>query len=236
MAKGRPPKVDHLRVEFFRNLDSYQGLVDSVMSLSGIKANASSARTLHPEYARRCIELAFLGLVSAWEEFLEQTFVRYLAGAKTDSGRNPSLRLGRAANIPHAYQVLSGNVDYDPAKHYSKFGEPKWVIASAKLYFSHDGAPYADPIQFRLDALQHAVRLRNRVAHNSTKTRSDFKASAQKYLGLNAQDSLRKGFGVGDLLVAPADRIFGNGGNASINYFEAHRLLYRKLALVIVPV
>lgn len=229
---GRPPKVDYLREAFLQNADSARSLVDKVVILSGI--NSGTRRSLNPSHARRVVELAFLGLVASWDEFLEQTFVRYMAGAISNSGYQPILRLGKASNIRHAYQVLSGKVSYNPNLHYSKFGQPGWVIDSAKLYFDN-GDPFTSCMHPQLHKLEHAVVLRNRVAHTSQKAKNDFKTSAKQYLGLRSNQPLRQGFSVGDLLTHPATRIFGLHGNAQIDYFEAHRLLYRKLALNIVP-
>lgn len=78
---GRPPAVDHLLDRFIAASRSARDLVQKVSTLSSLNPNTSQQR-LHPEQARRVVELAFLGLVSWWDEFLEQTFARYLAGAK----------------------------------------------------------------------------------------------------------------------------------------------------------
>jgi hypothetical protein len=231
---GRPPKVDHLREAFLSSTQSAEGFVNSVLSLSGINPN-TTGKQLHVEHARRAVELAFLGVVASWEEFLEQTFVRYMMGVSTDSGFSPHLRLGNAASIAHAYHVLSGDPDYDPNRHFSRFGDPRWVIASSKLYFEQ-GSPYATRMQPRIEVLQYAVKLRNRVAHSSTKVRSDFKAVAQTHLGLVGDQPLAQGYRVGDLLVTPVTKLFGaSAKDRGLNYFSAYVEMYRTLANGIVP-
>ena len=231
---GRPPKVDHLREGFIASGASAQGLVDSVLDMSGINPNSECPR-LHTEHARRVVELAFLGLVSAWEEFLEQVFVRYTAGATTDSGFAPPLRMGATTSIAHSYHVISGDPDYDPTRHYAKFSDPKWVIATSKLYFEQ-GSPFSTRLHPKLEPLQHAVKLRNRVAHTSRKVRSEFKRTALIHLGRGPGDSLTQGYRVGDLLVAPAERIFGQQArNQSLSYFQAYRTMYESLAVRVVP-
>lgn len=231
---GRPPKVDHLRDAFLSQAESAGALVDSVLTLSGINPNSECPR-LHTEHARRVVELAFLGMVASWEEFLEQVFVRYMAGAAANNGFSPPMRMGKSINITHAYQVLSGDPDYDPNKHYSRFSDPKWVIDTSKLYFEK-GQPFATRIHPKLEPLRHAVKLRNRVAHASTKVRSEFKSTAQKHLGLAPEDALIQGYRVGDLLVAPAQRIFGQGvRDQNLSYFWAYSAMYQTLSKHIVP-
>lgn len=231
---GRPPKLDHLRTTFLTSIRSAEGLVDSVLDLSGINPN-SSQKQIHAEHARRVVELAFLGVQSAWEEFLEQSFVRFMMGVSPDNGAPANLRLGKAADLAHAYHVLSGDPSYDPAKQYSRFGDPKWVIASSKLYFEN-GSPFSPRMQQKIELLQYAVKLRNRVAHSSTKVRSEFKVVAQKHLGLNSDEPLTKGYRVGDLLVSPVKRLFGQSAkDRQVSYFKAYMEMYENLAKGIVP-
>ena len=231
---GRPPKVGHIRDAFLRSSQSARDLVNAVRDLSGIEVAAGPAR-LHPEHSRRVVELAFLGLIAAWEEFLEQSFVRYLAGATADNGYRAPLRLGQASSISHAYQLISGDPDFDPSRNYSKFGEARWVIATAKNYFDL-GAPYAPILHQHAELLQHANKLRNRVAHNSAKSREDFKRSARVHLGLAPTVALTQGYGVGDLLLAPAARMFGQPvSDSGVSFFRAYVSRLRKIAKHICP-
>jgi len=151
---GRPPKVDHILATFLRESDSARELVIAVTQVSAINPNVQGPR-LHPEQARRVVELAFLGLISSWEEFLEQTFVRYLAGAESANGYKAPLRLGKASDITHSYHLISGDPSFDPSRNYSKFGDPRWVIEISKNYFSL-GAPYSHLLQANVDILQQA--------------------------------------------------------------------------------
>lgn len=231
---GRPPKVGHVRSAFLRESQSARDLMLAVQQVAAINPNAAGPR-LHPEQARRVVELAFLGLISSWEEFLEQSFVRYLAGAKADDGSSPPLRLGQSSGIPHSYQLISGDPSFDPSKNYSKFGEPKWVIAISKNYFEH-GAPYAALLHANVEILQHAVKLRNRVAHTSTKCREDFKRSARAHLGLADNAGLTQGYSVGDLLLSPANRLFGQEArDKNWTYFYAYAVKLRQMARRICP-
>lgn len=230
---GRQPKVGHIRDAFLRHTFSARDLVQDVRDVSAIRR--LNEPCLHPEQARRVVELAFLGLLSAWDEFLEQSFVRYLAGGTSNNGYQPAYRMGKSASIAHSYHLISGDPAFDPLRSFSKFGDPKWVIGMAKNYFEL-GAPYAPVLHANLEILQHAHRLRNRVAHNSLKAREDFKLSALQHLGLANDASLPQGYGVGDLLVTKADRLFGQESKDKGRiYFMAYAVRFRQLAKHICP-
>lgn len=229
------PAVAHVRDRFLIGTESAQALVLAVRDVAAVRQVPGQPR-LHPEQARRVVELAFLGMISAWEEFLERSFVRYLAGATSDSGYQPRLRLSRANSIAHSYHLLSGDPDFDPTRNYAKFSDYRWVVAIAKVYFDH-GAPYSQLLHANLDVLSHATKLRNRVAHGSTKTREDFKRSARVHLGLQDNAPLQQGYGVGDLLMQRAERLFGQEmRDQNLPYFMAYALRLRYLARQICPV
>lgn len=230
---GRPPQIVHVRDTFLAASKSARDLVKAVSGLSGINPHSECPR-LHAEQARRVVELAFLGLISSWEEFLEQSFVRYLAGAKADNGYAPELRMGKASDISHAYQLISGDPAFDPSRRYAKFGDPRWVISISKNYFVL-GAPYATVLQPSLDQLQHAIQLRNRVAHNSSKCRNDFIKSAKRHLNIPAEGKLTQGYTVGDLLGAPANQLFGQEARDKYwTFFQAYNARLRSLAKKVV--
>ncbi len=227
---GRPVKVDHIREEFLRALSSADSIVEAVVQLEGF--NPQVARILHPKHVRRVVELAFLGAVAAWEEFVENSFVRYLAGAKCSNGFAPTLRLGAARSLSHAYHVISGNPDYDPSSDYLKFSEASWTIRTSKIYFD-EGRPFAPHLSAKLDRIKDAAKLRNRVAHASTKCREDFRNVAVAFLQ-PASGALTQGYRVGDLLLSPAIRHFGPHVHNQ-NYYSAFIAMFRALAVQIVP-
>ena len=97
---GRPPKVDHVRNGLLSEANSARNLVARVLALPrGVREGE-----LHPKHARQIVELAFMGVVSAWDEFLERTLVRYVAGAVTDSGYAPTAYSGsNRPSIPEQF-------------------------------------------------------------------------------------------------------------------------------------
>lgn len=231
---ARPPKVDHVRDEFINAVDSAVKLYDQVQKVGTVHASTKCER-LHAQHVRRVIELAFMGTVSSWEEFIEQTMVRYLAGAAPHSGSRPGLKIGAAKTIRHAYQVLTADPDHDPMKNYISWNNPTAVAKRATLYFD-GGAPYATPLKRYEANLQDAVKLRNRVAHSSRKCREDFKLVARRFRNDGPNGRLPQGYRVGDLLLEKAVRHFGTTArNQGLTFFEAYCDLFKAAARDIVP-
>ncbi len=227
---GRPPKVDHVRWSLETALDSASTLHANVSRLSAVRAAANVPR-LHPKQAHRVVELAFMGAIAAWEDFLEETTIRYLAGAIADSGYSPRLRLGKCENIEHAYRIYSGNPAYDATKQYLNWRDPTSVIAAAKLFF-YQGHPYTLPLTNFGARLKDAVKIRDRVAHSSTKAREDFNKVARRLRG----GPLHQGYRVGDLLTSNANNNFGHttlcGGKT---VFGAYVTILKECATRVVP-
>ena len=231
---GRSPKVDHLRKAFLRSIVSAESLYDSVLEVGNITPTVSRPR-LHTKHVRRVVELAFLGVIGSWEEFLEQTLVRYIAGAKCDNDYKPILRLGKAADITHAYHLISGDPKFDPAKGFIGLSNPTTTVDMARL-FLEGGRPYTSAFKGQEELLADANRLRNKVAHSSTKAREDFKRTARRLLNLGSQGRLTQGYRVGDLLVTQADRHFGSSAaHRQLTFFKAYMEMFNALAKKIVP-
>lgn len=229
---GRPPEVHHVRESFMRATQSSLELIRDVQGVTSIKVKPN---TLHPEQARRIGELAFLGMISAWEEFLEQSFVRYLAGARAKNGYQPALRVGAASGISHSYHLLAGDPNFDPSRSYAKFSSPTWIISISKVFFEN-GAPYATQLHANLQILHFANHLRNRVAHSSKKARYEFKQAALQHLGLPATGTLPQGYRVGDLMLSRANHLFGQQvKDRGHVYFVAYGNRLRQMAKVICP-
>ena len=227
-------KVDQIRDRFKRALDSAIALVDAVSPLAAVKG-AGHGRTLHIKHVRQVAELAFMGIVASWEEFLEQSMVRYLAGATSPSSREPVLRLGKCEDLSHSYQILTGKPSFDRTKHYISWIDPNEVIDKASIFFV-GGKPYSTAIRPFKSELAHAIKLRNRVAHSSLKCIADFKKTANYYL---QPGKVKQGYGLGDLLRQECRRDFTSlppmPAGATRNYFKAHIDMFKILADGIVP-
>lgn len=228
---GRRPEVDHVKARLLAEIKSAEDLVAKINAFSG-GINPAGTPGLHPMYVRQVIELAFMGMVASWEEFLEMAMVRYVAGAKTKAGYSPTPKYGSATSLEHAYQVLSNNPKFDPSKDYLKVSDPKWVTNTADFLFSVHG--FTD-VKAKNDLLLRANSIRNRVAHSSEKCRTDFKATALHFLQPH-DGKLRKGFGAGDLLTMPVQRHFPQATiQAEKSHFAAYAELLTSLAGKVVP-
>lgn len=228
---GRPPEINHVKAAFSRELQAATNLAATIRRFAG-GINPAGRPGLHPKYVRQVVELAFMGVVASWEEFLERALVRYVAGAKTKTGYAPTPRFGMAQSIEHAYQVLSGSPNFDQRKDYLKVSDPKWVTNIADFLFSTHGF---GEVKVKADLLGHASSIRNRVAHSSEKCRADFKATALHFLAPQS-GRLPQGYGPGDLLSACVVRHFGQSVvQARKTHFEAYVDLLQVVASKIVP-
>jgi len=71
---SRRPKVDHTKAQLMREIGSARVLVDKISAVQQ-QVNPRAPAGLHPKQVREVVELAFMGLVASWEEFLEQSIV-----------------------------------------------------------------------------------------------------------------------------------------------------------------
>jgi len=231
LAKGRPAKVDHVRKTFVDEINRSEALVAAIMELP-TKVRPSSTPGLHPKHKGQVIELAFMGLVATWEEFLVRSLARYLTGAKTDSGYKPTTKAGVAETISHAYALLSLDPEYKPAKSYLKLTDVKSLLCVANFYFS--AHPYGC-LQEHNEIIKYAIYVRNRVAHDSEKCKMDFKSAAIYFL-CPPDGQLKQGYTPAALLQEPVRRHFGRQAvDLGKTHFCAYSDLFRQLAEKIVP-
>lgn len=111
-------------------------------------------------------ELAGLRLFIIWEDFLEQTFIRYMCGAKTSSGYSPKLYV-KVPKLEHAKNILLGGrlyIDWENASE---------VAQRAETYF-RNGEPYATVLRAAQIHLDTFRAIRNRIAHSSEFAETQF--------------------------------------------------------------
>ncbi len=121
-------------------------------------------------------ELAFLQLFLTWEDFLEQTFIRYMCGGKTESGYSSESRT-RAQNLDHALEILKG-----PSRPYIEWVDGREIQDRAKTFFQ-DGEPYCSAIGGAITQLNEMRKIRNRIAHRSKSSEQQFEELARQLLG-----------------------------------------------------
>lgn len=192
-----------------------------------------------PLIAAKIVGLAFLSLVAAWEEFLEETFLRYLAGAQAASGFRPTARIGCADSLPHARRLLAGGGGDGHSSRFFRWGDYAWVESTAQLFFEH-GAPWTSVNEIFKQRLSNAQAIRNRVAHHSAKARKQFKLTANVLTGNPADMPLPRGYSPGLLLIESPERAFGKPwcdlqAFQWNDIFSAYFCMMMELADVIVP-
>lgn len=228
---GRPAQVDHVRKGFINEIDASIALVNAVRALP-TSVRQTAYPSIHPKYVGQVVELAFMGLIASWEEFIERSMVRYLTGARTRGNYKPTLKAGKANSIQHAYELLSLDPDYRSDRSYLKVSDPRWVRKVADFYFSSH--PYSS-LQDCSDLIKYANTIRNRVAHDSTKCKAEFRATAIQFLQ-PANGQLTQGFGAAALLQAQVQRHFGQRAiQQNKNHFDAYCDFFRSLAKKVVP-
>ena len=227
---AKPLKTDQLRKNLLADISSAEALVTKVRSLANIHPGGDP-RSLHIKYVYRVVELAFMGVVAEWEDFIEQTFIRYLSTGVSGSGYSPPHKIGKSKDMQHSYAMLSHDTNYDPAKHYLRFSDPAWTVSQAEFFFD-GGAPYGT-IRTNMARLKDANKIRNRVAHGSKKCKADFKAVALAYTN-PAGNTLSSGYRVGNLLSSSADRHFGAAARNG-DYLQAFFNMFKTMAGDICP-
>ncbi|MFZ7134319.1 MAG: hypothetical protein ACOWWR_18385 [Eubacteriales bacterium] len=124
---------------------------------------------------RTIIELAFLQTMLAWEVFLEDSFIRYICGAETQSGYSPKCYL-KPISMEHSFDMLRQD------KPYIEWNNASNVLKLAKLYFK-DGQPYRDALSPILQDLNRTRIIRNSIAHSSKASRKSLENLARDILG-----------------------------------------------------
>lgn len=125
-------------------------------------------------------ELSYLRTFLAWETFLEDSFARFLCGAKSGSGFRP-VRYASPANIAHAHRLV--RMGPQRVARYGDWGSRDFVLTRANLLFK-DGKPYAPPLQAAGRDVDDMRIIRNRVAHRSEYARSKFDDFVLRRLGV----------------------------------------------------
>lgn len=195
----------------------------------------------HPRVAAKVVGLAFLNAVTAWEQFLEDVFLRYLSGAASPSGYQPALRLGPCHGTAHASQVLEMAGAREGSLRTGRWSDYGWVVATSHVFFGR-GEPFTLISPRWRERLSDATALRNRVAHSSDRARRRFKPVAAKFLGLATTAPLPRGMSPGRLLVEGDPRRafdatwLNKCEHTWGDLFEAYISMYSETSSQLVPV
>lgn len=131
--------------------------------------------TIHVRDVEEIAALALLKLTLAWESFVEDSFLRYMCGAKSNAGIAPILLIPRQPSLQAAFNTLAGGSSY--------LGwHPDSIIRRANSKFDA-GAPYATAVAGAKSVLIEMAEVRNRLAHRSDHSVAAFQTVVRNHLG-----------------------------------------------------
>jgi hypothetical protein len=168
------PKVNTHLSDFTRRIDNACCLVNEMREYKIVRGNRT--RQIRTTSSYKIIEMAFLEMFLSWEEFLELAFIKYMCGAKTNTGYHPK-RYVFPPNIDHAQKFLLLN-----GKKYSDWTNPQDVIQRAETVFE-GGQPFALALRPSLKDLENIRTIRNAIAHQSGRAWQQFTDIARNELG-----------------------------------------------------
>ena len=141
----------------------------------------------------RVVSLAFLQMVTAWEDFVECVFLRYMLGAESPSGYKPRLLQAKPKNLDAAFELLCEGKKLE----FLNWSNSRKIRERAKLYFEK-----GEPFQvIQGDHFKDMITIRNRIAHCSDASKEDFIELARLYRSGRSTTTLKGGFRVDHLLV-----------------------------------
>tara|TARA_R110001599_G_scaffold269189_1_gene470003 strand:+ start:169 stop:789 length:621 start_codon:yes stop_codon:yes gene_type:complete len=129
-------------------------------------------------YTRRLYvyEASYLLAFSAWENMLEQSFLRFMCGYRQQSGVPIATSTWvRPRNLAAAMALLLG-----PSQ-YKLWHNPQQVVARSQRYFSN--GPHETVLTSALADIQDFAAVRHYVAHRSADTEQKFQAAARRLSG-----------------------------------------------------
>ena len=134
------------------------------VSLAGAKVVSKSRLVGVSSLQRYALaEMAALQMFSQWESFIEDSFLRYLCGARPSRANGP-LRYAYPRDLEHARSLILG----DRSRRWVRWSDPTDdVIPRARLYF-RDGEPFNSALRPVATDLNNLRKLRNRIAHDSS--------------------------------------------------------------------
>ncbi len=121
-------------------------------------------------------EMAFLRSFSAWEAFLEESFILYLWGKDPPRGRTP-----KRYAYPPTRRVAEQIVVIEGRK-YADWSKIHNVIGRAERLFEN-GKPYSDALKSQQGKLQDIQIIRNAIAHSSSYSWEKFQRLIRRELG-----------------------------------------------------
>lgn len=156
--------------EFERAHDRLSAFLDAARDF-----RQADGKAIHVRDVEEVAGLALLKLSLAWESFVEDSFLRYLCGARSAAGVAPTLLGIKEPSLAAAFKAVSlGNRFISwPAES---------TVKRANKYFE-GGGPYATTIAGTKSDLEDISSIRNRIAHRSDYSVTAFRDVVRLHLG-----------------------------------------------------
>jgi len=172
-AHGR--RIEPILIVFNEKITESLALANSAVTLREPRGNMY--RPILKSKIYLIVELSFLQLFTSWEQFLEETFVRYMCGCITQNGYSPK-RFVNPRTLKHALEIIS------QGRQYVDWTKPEDVIDRAELFFDK-GEPFANTLRTASNQLEEMKTLRNRIAHRSRHSEKRFQTVVLQKMGYN---------------------------------------------------
>lgn len=165
--------LEALRDDLQRSIDESLDLIRTVnqlRSLSGLSVNLSL------DQRDFIVEWVFVRIHTAWEGFLENSFLAYMLGERSPSGFAPK-RYVFPQDECHALDLVKAGRDYG----HIRWTDPGSVKKHSSLCFK-GGEPFQTALDLKTAQLQDMNTTRNAVVHQSRDSVEKFKSLVRREL------------------------------------------------------
>lgn len=120
------------------------------------------------------VDYSILCIYSSWEKFLENIFISYMMGEKSNTGDSVNLYV-HPVNEEHAYNLIKST------NQYPEWSDIEKVLVYAYNFFEDGGSfKFLSTMKTELNALK---KIRNCIAHSSIKALKDFEDLVRGNIG-----------------------------------------------------
>jgi|SRR3972149_6579026 len=166
-------------------LTSVRESSELLQAVDKIRQDAPRGRVVLPRTRFQLVaELAYLQLYLSWEEFLEESFVRYFCGSRSPNGTTYP-RLIKPKDNDSARAFLFAN------RRYLDWTDHSAIVRIAETVFQN-GGPFAT-LSSSSRTLTDMKKIRNRITHRSQSARNEFEDVVRQQLGSMPRPVLNAG-------------------------------------------
>lgn len=182
MPRGMPP----LASRFAREVDRALSLPRAGELIHDNSPPGSVARSqMRPSRLEALYEMAYLRVFTAWESFLEESFLRYLCGYAT--------RLGVSALLQPACKSLAdAKIAALAGRHYVSWADPGDVARRGRRLINN--GQHESVMMSNTARLEWLAFVRHRVAHRSEYSRFRFDTATMNLAGRRYRGALPGAF------------------------------------------